>query len=208
MSTWEDVGEALLGSWPGTVVGWGRDGIDAYLVVLQKRGLTADDTLRAILTWPAGSDFPPSAPNLAAQALEDPSVPTFDEAWQLIRVCLAARTQVRKAIWEPGEREGLNEQAMRDRSLEPDIHPLVASFVDRQGGPLRLRSLGLDDPENQYREARRHELAERWAEHCDVFEGREVAALASGRRGEGLGRLDPLSVLGGKAERPQIGAGT
>ena len=197
------VTRALLGSWPGTISTWGREAFAAYIGELEARGLTAEGVLIAIRTWPAGSDFPPSAPNLASAARKDPSQPTFEEAWVQIREVLKARTTVRKSWWEAGERERLNEQAILERSQQPDVHPLVASFVARQGVG-HLRGLGLDDPGNEFAGARRHELREAWEQHVEAMDGREVASLVSGRRGE-LGAFDPLAALG--VVRREIGAG-
>lgn len=192
---------ALLGSWPGTITQWGKDAFAAYIGELEARGLDAGSVLLAVRTWPAGSDFPPSAPNLAAQARKDPSVPTFEEALELIRVCLKARTTVRKTFWELGEREKCDDIAAATRSLKPDIHPYIPAFMARQGGPSRIRSMDLWDEGNEHREPRRKALQVRWEEFCDVHENREVAALASGQRRGEIGKLDPLAALG----RPAAG---
>lgn len=198
------VKRALLGTWPGTIVQWGADAIDAYLYILQARGLTAEEVLRAIGTWPAGSNFPPSAPNLAAQARRDPGAPTFEEAVQLIQHVLAARTTVRKARWEMGERERLDRRAQLDRSH--CVHPLVGAFVASYGFD-QLDRLDLDDEE--YGQARRKQLRDAWEKFGEAVEGRDVAALASGRRGEGLGQLDPLQAIerGAEQERAELEAG-
>lgn len=184
---------ALLGSWPGTVVAWGAEAIDAYLYVLQARGLTAEQVMRAIGTWPAGSDFPPSAPNLAAQALKDPSKPTFEEAYALIY----GRGGVLRARL-PYDGPVLNPEVMRDaaaRRRMEEIHPLVSSFIARYG-LTRLRLLEVDDP--VWGEVRRKELREAYDRHCEAMDGRDVAALASGQRRGEIGRLDPLAALGAR----------
>lgn len=68
MTDWRPVAQALLGSWPQQVTSWGREGLAAYLAELEARGISPEAALQAIRSWPAGSDFPPSAPNLAARA--------------------------------------------------------------------------------------------------------------------------------------------
>lgn len=188
-----EVKRALLGSWPGTITAWGKDAFAAYIGELQARGLEAAQVLTAVRTWPAGSDFPPSAPNLAAAALHDPSVPTFPELLVLLNGpggILNARARSHKSSWEAGERDRADADAIRERASR--AHPLVALFVERIGID-RLRSLGLDDP--QFGEARRRSLEKEWRDHVDTMGDRDVRSLASGgRRGE-LGRLDPLAAL-------------
>jgi len=63
-----DVARALLGSWPGTVSAWGREGIAAYLSELEARGAHPEAVLLAIRSWPP-AEFPPSAPSLARAAV-------------------------------------------------------------------------------------------------------------------------------------------
>lgn len=185
------VGRALLGSWPGTVAAWGADAIAAYLAELQARGLSAEGVLIAIRTWPAGTDFPPSAPNLAAAARRDPNAPTFAEMLELVY----GRGGVLRA--RPAQRvfagEAERERAWRAAALERAalMHPLVTGFVASQG-VARLRMLPLDDPD--YGPIRRKELAAEWAEFVERNEGREVAALVAGRRGE-MGAFDPARAL-------------
>src|SRR5207237_9035503 len=95
------------------------------------------------------------------------------------------------------ERRRLYRAAARERASQ--LHPLVGSFVERQGID-RLREMPVDDPDNGH--WRRDELRTAWAVHVEAFEGREVAALASGEGREGLRRLDPLAGL--DAPRPQL----
>jgi hypothetical protein len=186
----------LLGSWPSLVASWGREAIAAYIAELGARGLTPGEALRVIRT--CDTTFPPSAPELAALARHDPSRPTFAEALALIYGpggILRARTQLRKAVWEAGERDRLNDEAARERAAE--MGPLIAAFVDVQGLD-RLRRLDLGDA--AYGAARRKQLADEWEEFIDVHEDRTVAALPAGRRGE-IGRLDPLRALDGPDRR-------
>lgn len=184
------IANAILGAWPTTSQTMGASGIAAYVSALERRGLDAADTLRAIDTWPAGSDFPPSAPNLAAAAMRDPSAPVWEEAEQIIfAFVLKARTAVRKSSWEFGERDQLNREAMVERAAT--VHPLVQAFIVAQSLD-RLRRLDLDD--ENYGEARRQRLREAWEQFCEAHQGREVAALAAGRRGD-LAAFDPLTAL-------------
>lgn len=189
------VGKALLGSWPGTMATWGREAIAAFVGELEARGLDPDTALRAIRTWPAGSDFPPSAPNLAAAARRDVAAPTSDEIFQLIfgrRGILRARPPYTGFVTAE-----TIEEARLARAAE--MHPLVAGFV-RVQGLRRLSLLEVDDPE--YGELRRKELAEAWARFVEAHEGREaeeMAALGAGETRSGLRRLDPLEALAPKA---------
>ncbi len=189
---WQPVATALLGSWPSQVASWGREALAAYVAEISARGITPDQALNAIRMWPAGSDFPPSAPNLAAAARRDPSKPTFDEAVTLIfgrGGVLRARTPVRKASWEFGERDRLDAEAMLQRA--GTMHPLIGAFIRAQGLE-RLRDLDLEDP--QWGGARRANLRDDWQEFAEAHEGREVAALLAPRRGE-LDSFDPLAAL-------------
>ena len=190
----------VLGAWPTSASQMGREGIAAYVQALQDRGLDAERVATAIDTWPAGSDFPPSAPNLAAAALKDPSAPTFDEAVQIIAHVLKARTSVRKSWWEYGERDALNREAMLERAAT--VHPKVQRFI-RDQSLDRLRRRDLDDPE--YGQARRKQLRTAWEEFSETYDGREVASLVSARRGE-LGSFDPLAALDVKVAPRQLGS--
>jgi hypothetical protein len=191
-SSWHEVGQGLLGSWPSQVAAWGAEAIAAYVAELGARGLTPDVALVAIRSCPASQKWPPSAPELAGLARRDPSVPTASEMITLIfgrGGVLSARTKIRKGSWDAGERD----QADRDAMLEwlADMHPLVASFADREGLD-RLRGLNLDDVE--FGGARRRMLEQRWGEHLEAMENRDVALLTAGRRGE-MAKLDPLAAL-------------
>lgn len=186
------VKRALLGSWPGTISAWGEDAIDAYTFVLQARGLTGEDVVRAILTWPSGSDFPPSAPNLAAAAMTDPSAPTFAEACVLLYGpggVFRARA-ASKGSWEDGERAAADVQAMRDRLGR--CHDRVRAFVAAQGFD-RLHAIGLDDDEHGG--ARRKLLEDQWDRFVESSDARRVASLAAGARRGALGQMDPLAAL-------------
>lgn len=193
MSDWRPVALALLGSWPDRVAAWGPEALAAYSAELEARGVSPEAALVAIRSCPADQRFPPAAPELAALARRDPMTPTFEEALAQIRLVCAARTVVVKGWWGAGERDRLDEQARCERAQRPDIHPLVASFV-KDCGAAWLRGLGLDDPENRHRQARRVDLEKRWTKHAERIEEREVAALA-GRHRRGLARPDVFAAL-------------
>jgi hypothetical protein len=192
VTDWKAAAAALLGSWPSLVASWGREAIQAYVVELEARGVTPDQALEAIRTTDA--TFPPSAGEIAQLARRDPAEPTFAEACTLIfgrGGVLRARTGIRKASWEEGERDRLNDEAAWQCAGR--MHPLIGAFVRSQGLD-RLKRLNLDDPE--YGGARRKQLADDWEAFAEAHETRDIAALLAGRRGE-LARFDPLRALSG-----------
>jgi hypothetical protein len=193
--TWRDVGRALLGSWPDRVAAWGEEAIAAYVEELGARGLTPERALAAIRSCPAEQRFPPSAAELLGLARHDPSTPTFPEVLRLIYGTGGIlRARPAETSWpDEGERGRAYNEAARKRAAE--LHPLVASFVDR----LRfdwLRNLELDHPD--YGDIKRRDLAAAWDAHVETMDGRDLAALVMHPRGEGLHRHDPLSALGAK----------
>lgn len=206
MSGWNEVGQALVGSWPSQVSMWGRDGIAAYLAELEARGVTFEAALVAIRSCGAEQKFPPSAPELAALARRDPSRPTFEEAYRLIYGAGGVlNAPVRYTGGPIIDRDAKKEDAMRARMA--DIHPLVASFIERFGLG-RLQALEIDH--DVYGEANRKQLREAWDRHVEAIEGREIAAIASGRR-DGLRGFDPLQAIKRGAEqikRAELGAGS
>lgn len=140
-----------------------------------------------------GQVFGPTPGEIVALIRSDPSAPTFIEAYRLIfghKGILAAKPAER---WfaDAGEMGRAHRQAQRARAGE--MHPLVASFVERYGY-TRLEELELNDPE--YGDAKRRELERQWDAHCEATEGRDLAAMALPRGEGGLRRLDPLSALG------------
>lgn len=200
MSAWTQRQQALFfdlldNGWPGDLTpGQVKayqtllDGTDPEVVVAGLRRLLH-----------RGQRFRPSAAELLGAANHDPSRPTFDEAYRLIfgaRGILAARPTVRNYT-DIGDRAAAYRTAARERAAS--MHPLVGAFVERQGLD-RLRGLDLTNP--QWGAKRRDDLKTAWEEHVEAFEGREVAALASGEGREGLRRLDPLAGLG--VPRPQL----
>jgi hypothetical protein len=203
-ASWHQVGRALLGRWPSQVATWGEEGIAAFVEELLADGLTAEQALVALRSYrpEPGKDFPPSVPAVVALARTDPSQPTPEEAYQMIY----GKGGVMRARLKPGASFpseaamlGARDEVRLERAQE--IHPLLGAFVERFG-VHRLAMLEVDDPE--YGEVRRKDVREAWARHCEAFAGREVAAIASGRR-SGLGKLDPLSALG--VPRPELEPG-
>lgn len=198
---------ALLGSWPNQVAAWGRAGIAAYLAEVGARGVTPAAVLMAIRSCPADQAFPPSAAELAALARRDPSTPTFAEMLRLVFGSRGALAAARRPLTGnfANEVEMLQARARAAEARAAELHPLVASFVDRYGLD-RLAALDLDD--EQYGPLRRRELIQEWDRHCEAMEGREVAAIARGHR-DRPHQLDPLSALGLKRpEQARIGSGS
>ena len=195
---WEAFAALLEEGWPGkfddsTATSWRvlLDGVDPQ---------TAAEGLRRLLH--EGHRFRPSASEVLAAARRDPSVPTFAEAFRLIfgsRGVLKARPD-RRTYVDERDRRRAEQQAMLDRAAT--LHPLVASFVERQGLD-RLRMLELDDPE--YGAVRRRDLEAEWNEHVGRSADRDVAMLAAPRGNGRLDRFDPLAALGAGA--PQITEG-
>lgn len=151
-----------------------------------------------------GHRFRPSVSEVLAAARRDPTRPTFAEAYQLIygrRGALAAREP--HGVYSS---EGDVRRARRAAQLgrAEDLHPLVATFIDRQGVD-RLGQIPVNDPD--WGEKHRRDLEKAWDQHVDAMDGREVATLAAGgRRGE-LARFDPLTALGVGSARQQLTEG-
>lgn len=139
----------------------------------------------------------PAVSDLLAELRADPSRPAFEEMLLLVGAVLAARPPY------PGRLITLEEEQAARVARLGEVHPLVRSFVVRQGLE-RLGSIPLDDPD--WGEKHRRDLRERWDQHVDTSDGREIAVLASGGRTE-LRQLDPLSAMGLPGGRKQIEAG-
>jgi hypothetical protein len=162
--TWENVVEALLGSWPDRVNAWGERAITAYLGELQARGLTSEQALDAIRA--STSSFPPSAGELAKLAHTDPSRPSFQEAY--------------RAIYGS---KGITWSHYRERALE-QAHPLVRAFAESYGID-RLGMLEVDHSE--YGGAVRRDLERAYEQFAERSDQRELASVRHGR----LGRINP-----------------
>lgn len=194
---WDTFTGLLEDGWPGE---FDDRRADAYRVLLD--GIEPGEAVRALRVLLRTSKFRPSTAEIVQAAEQDPSKPTFDEAYQLIfgpRGVLRARPAV--ARWgSEGERRRLFNEAAMDRAAS--MHPLIGSFCERQGLD-RLRGMPVDDPDQGH--WRRRELQQAWQEHVEASAGREVAVLAAGASGKGLRRLDPLAGL--EAPRQQLTEG-
>lgn len=186
---WEGLCSLIQEAWPGE---FDEHTAKAWRVLLDDfDGAQVLAAVKACLA--RGGRWRPAVSEIVAEIRRDPGKPTFAEALRLIYGpggVLRARTRVRKARWELGEHERLNDEAAWE--CVAVLHPLIGAFVQRQGLE-RLRAMDLDDPE--WGQARRKLLADEWEEFVDVAETRDVAALVAGRRGE-LDRFDPLRALG------------
>jgi hypothetical protein len=183
---------------------FGKAQSSAYRMLLE--GYSAEQLMTVIRALVArGQVFGPTPGEIVAEIRCDPSRPTFVEAYALIYGkggILRARS-AESTFGDEGERGRAYRAAQRARAA--GMHPLVASFVDRYGLD-RLEVLPLNDPE--FGDAKRRELERSWDDHVEAMEGRDVRALASGRRGEGLARLDPLSALDLTPEARRLGIGS
>lgn len=185
---WDGFCALLEEGWPGAFDDATRESWGILLAEVQPaQAVTA---LKRLLF--AGSKFRPSVSELLAEVRRDPSVPSFLEMERLVfgpKGALSAQAPAGKYA-DQAEMRRAEHLAVISRAR--DMHPLVASFVHRQGID-RLKSLELGDP--TWGEKRRSDLEREWHEHLDKQDGREIAVLASGRR-EQMERLDPLSALG------------
>jgi hypothetical protein len=178
---WEGFCALLEEAWPGDFDEVARSSWRVLLDGIEPAA--ASEGLRRMLF--SGQRFRPSVSELIAAVREDPSTPTFEEAYQLIfgsGGVLKARAPHKALITEDDERRAVQER------LET-VHPLVASFATRQG-LSRLGSLPLEDP--VWGEKHRKDLEQAWVNHCESQEHREVAALAAGG---GPKQLDPFQAL-------------
>lgn len=164
---WEAFSALVEEGWPGK---FEQSAADAWRVMLDEmEPRHAIETLRQLLLQ--GHRFRPSLSEFLGAARQDASAPTWDEAYQLVYRCAARQT------------------------VGEDLHPLVASFIERQGLG-RLGQLPLDDPD--WGEKTRRDLGEAWDRHVEAFDGRQVAELAS----SGLKRLTPIEA----PSRPELAA--
>jgi hypothetical protein len=192
---WETLSLLIEEAWPGE---FDDSAAKAWRVLLDD--FDGRQVLLAIkLLVTRGGTFRPSVAEIVAEIRRDPGKPTWSEAAMLIfgkGGILKARTQRTKGSWDAGEREKADDEAAWERAAV--LHPLAAAFV-RLEGLSRLREVAVDLTDPQYGEATRKRLGESWERFCEANEHRDVAALVSGRRGEGLGKLDPLAALGRRA---------
>jgi len=162
--------------------------------------------LRALLA--RGGKWRPRPSEVIAEIRKDPSKPTFEEAYRLIfgrGGALKARPPRGQTYANEAAMIGAHDDAAQARAWE--LHPLVGSFVERYG-VRRLATLEIDHPE--YGELKRRELREAWDRHCEAMDGRDVAALAAGRRRGELAAFDPLAAIKAGAhqvKRAELGRG-
>lgn len=173
----------------------------------------ASEGLRRLLL--EGHQHRPAVSVLLAAIRRDPSAPTFTEAIRLILGpggVLAARHSIRGPfVDDPDDVEDPRTAATKRREAERTAmqqrldatHPLVAAFFVRTD-PDRLNRMPLDDPD--WGEKVRRDLEREWDQHVAAFDGREVAALAAGRRNE-LAPFDPLAALGLRPRRGELEEG-
>lgn len=170
--------------------------VTAYYFLLDD--FTADQAMGAIKAL-RGSKYRPSAGEIAAVIQgEQAAVPTWDEAWLLIRAALSARVKRPYDDYDSAKQAAVREAMGK-------MHPLIGAFIDRQGIVALLRA-PTDDPDDGHWEVKR--LREAWEAHVEVMAGRELVALATGRGAGDLARLDPLAALPGRpADPPALGPG-
>jgi hypothetical protein len=139
-----------------------------------------------------GHTFRPSVSEIIAAARQDPSKPTFAEAYQLLYGPGGAlRAKPGSSLWKDEKhRRKLQHEAIKDRAN--DMHPLVGAFIERQGID---RLLQLKTLHEEWGDKNRSDLEQQWDQHVAAMDNRDVAAIAAGgRRGE-LAAFDPLAVL-------------
>lgn len=163
---------------------------DAWRILLESvEPAAATEALRRLLL--EGRQHRPSVSELLAEVRADPSKPTFDEAFRLIFGRGGALLADAHGMFEDLSKERVaRKRAILERAQS--MHPLIASFIERQGID-RLLTLRVDD--HEWGEKRRFDLEGAWDRHVEAFDGREVAALASGRP-DHLRQLDPIAALG------------
>lgn len=161
------------------------DGYSSEQVMVAVRALVVD-----------GQVFGPTPGEIVARIRQDPSTPTFEEAYELIYGkggIVRARPTGNLTFGDQASLLRAYHQARVQRAQQ--VHPRVGSFVLRYG-INRLYELPLHDP--VYGDVKRRELEAAWNRHVEAMDGREVAAIAAGDRSRGALRLlDPLAALGG-----------
>jgi hypothetical protein len=149
--------------------------------------------LRSLLL--KGEPFHPSLGEVIAELSHDPKRPEFEdmvvEIYERPEGVVRQRTSIRKAFWEPGERDTVNRLARLDALL--DVHPAVAEFYRAQGDEHMLSS---DPFDQEYGPQRRHRLRAEWDAFMERWDAGERRAIASGERTGALRR-----PFGGEIER-------
>lgn len=151
-----------------------------------------------------GQKFGPTPGEIIAEIRSDPSRPTFDEMLTLTQTALRAWNRPLTGDYSnEAQMLAAREASVLERASE--MHPLVGAFIARHG--IRRLQDEIGELDGEYGAVRRNELEAAWSAHLEACEGRDVAALVTGRR-DGLRALDPLSALGLRRPVAQIGSGT
>lgn len=198
LEEWQQLAALLENGWRG---GFDDERSAAYFVFLGR--YDAVDVERALhVLVRDGKPFIPAVAEIVQAIEQDPSVPSWPEAYRMIfgpRGVLCARAPRGTA---PGERRRFEEQAAIDRAA--GLHPLLAPFVAAEG-VQRLRMLPVDDPDWGGLERRR--LGERWTEFLSRVEGRRRQGLAIEAASvwslSGPRRLDPAALVAGVDDQAQ-----
>lgn len=199
---WETICLLVDEGWPGEFTDTAATAWRVFLDDYEPEQVLA--AIKALVA--RGGTFRPSVAQVVAQIRSDPSTPTFDEALVLIRSALrAGRGPLRGDYSTEAQMIAGREEMVR--AAARTLHPLVAAFVVRCGDLSRLGDEVAELAAGDYAGARRRDLQLRWEAHVEALDGRDVAAIASGPRRDGLQRLDPLAALGMKPPA-QIGSGS
>lgn len=150
---WTDVSRRLLGAWPGQVAAWGRQGIEAYVEELQRRGLTPESASAALDRY--SGTFPPSAPELAALA-PGTGYSTPVQAWALIEEAIR---KFGTSIY--AEDFDVKHQAAVDWLAERDT--VVAYWAAKRGLFQARGSLGQEEVNGDFGGAVRTRLEKEYA---------------------------------------------
>jgi hypothetical protein len=187
---WESICLLVEEGWPGEFTDSAASAWRVFLDDYESAQVLA--ALKAMVA--RGGTFRPSVAQVVAEMRRDPSKPTFDEALVLIRRALrAGRRPLTGSYDNEAQMLGAREELVREAAL--GMHQSVASFVGRCSDIGRLEDEISELSGGEYAGARRRDLERRWEAHLEAFEGREISALAAGRR-DGLRQLDPLGALG------------
>lgn len=165
--SWDDVASVLLTRWPAQK--WEPMRLVGYIDELKADGLAVEDAMFGLRA--SASAFVPSVGEVRtlARKVTDAAQPTFDEMYEALL----------------GKRGILHSPKFEEKAER--LHPLVLAFV-RQQGVSRLRSTHFEDPDDGH--WRRRELRDSWERHVEACEGRDLAALTTGRGAGGLRRID------------------